>query len=444
VTGEDLLDVPLPIRNSLREAIDVGDFERALSVIKNHLADARRKSDRERVFSVGSIVLDSFCLEIGEKIQQSRVSHRRRPRWLKFTPPDVYIASRLYVTGGHTPLIGDFIQAAGRPARLFITNLYNDFDDVPVDILRRVGLDESLVAVAPKSGLVDKLCWLLDRLNDAHTSRIFLFNHADDCVAVAACQRHVKREVTFVHHADRSASIGAFLPFSRHIDLTPYSFSRCAHGRRKSDHCLLPLVAEDLGARSFSVRPRGARPLVTAASGSASKFSLAYSPSYVDVVSELLAATDGRHVHIGPLLPNYLERFHSTLAEKHVWQDRLVHIPHVPSVWMSMEAFAVDLYIGSFPVRGARTSVEVMGSATPALWHVESDETFFHDTHMRYPEAMTWRSADELIGIVRAMDDVLLRSQSIFARRHYERQHHPSILASRLRSTWESKTACNL
>jgi len=85
--------------------------------------------------------------------------------------------------------------------------------------------------------------------------------------------------------------------------------------------------------------------------------------------------------------------------------------------------YGVDLYVNSFPERGARATVEVMGSGTPAVWHVESNASFFHDTHMRYPEAPTWQTPEELVALVRHIDGRWLRAQARSARHHWEATH---------------------
>jgi hypothetical protein len=104
----------------------------------------------------------------------------------------------------------------------------------------------------------------------------------------------------------------------------------------------------------------------------------------------------------------------------------------VSSVWRTLDEQRVDLYIGSFPDRGARASVEAMGSATPALWHLSGERSRFHDTHMKYPEAAVWADIEGLVAIIRMIDAPWLRRQSAAARRHYEYYHHPNILARQL------------
>jgi hypothetical protein len=120
------------------------------------------------------------------------------------------------------------------------------------------------------------------------------------------------------------------------------------------------------------------------------------------------------------------------LARHGVAIARLEHVPFVPSLWRALADRQVDLYIGSLPQRGARASVEAMGSGTPAIWHVASDETSFHDTHMKYPEAEVWRTQDELAALLSGIDGAWLARQSAAARAHYEARHNPRSLARQL------------
>jgi hypothetical protein len=123
------------------------------------------------------------------------------------------------------------------------------------------------------------------------------------------------------------------------------------------------------------------------------------------------------------------KRLRAALERQGVASDRLLLVTSVSSLWRALEDFAVDLYIGSFPLRGARASVEVMGSGTPAVWHVAGEASRFHDTHMKSPEAAEWRKIGDLLDILRSIDADWLRRQSQAARRHYEARHHPRILA---------------
>jgi hypothetical protein len=424
------------LRARVGKALREDDFSAALAAISATISRALGLALENGSLCYGSGEVDRLCLLVGRKwLDKTRPDRRGAASALK--PLDLYIASHLQVDGGHTPLIGDFIRSMpGRSAILALTNIEDAFESMPETILQRVGLTSHEVELCSKIAPVEKLAWLIDLLDRHRPDRIFLFNHHHDVVAIAACQPEVRREVVFVHHADRLPSVGAFLQSAIHVDVTPFCFNCCRHGARISDNRFIPLVANDEGVRTkFSDRhdfQKGFHGLRTAAAGSQRKFLGDSSPSYPDAIAAVLKLTKGWHVHIGDLDRDKLTHFRSVLSQLGVGPDRFVHVPWVPSVWQAMSQYEVDVYIGSFPVRGARTSVEVMGSGTPALWHVADSATWFHDTHMKYQGAEVWRTVDDLCRIIRGVDEAWMTRQAHLARSHYERNHAPALLAAYL------------
>jgi hypothetical protein len=433
---------PDDLRRAVTKALDKNDLDRALAAIRDAMWVAWRSSLRRGSLNVGSAKLDALCELVGRKVVGPAETEMAGGPDVA-DPLDIYIGSELYQTGGHTALIGDYLQNAGsRRALLVVTNIENRHPAISPGVLTRLGIDDSQIAICPERNLCRKLVWLTNLLARRQPARVFLFNHPHDSVAIAACQPSSRTRFYFVHHADRMPTLGAFTPLATHIDVTPFRFHSCRRNSSFADNLFIPLVAHDLGCRDFA-RPRAAfKGLTTASSGSPDKFRLDYTPGYIDVIAAVLRATGGRHIHIGQLPRRHLNRFRSALERHGVARDRLLHIPFVPSVWQAMSDLEIDLYIGSFPVPGARTSIEVMGSGTPAVWHVRSEVSRFQDTHMKYPEAESWETAAEFLDLIHRIDASWLKRQSKAARRHYEQKHHPGILASALsRSMFEGVPA---
>jgi hypothetical protein len=418
------------LRARVHEAVAAHDFDAAFAAINATMFRAWNTALERGVLNIGAAEIDDLCRLVGRRWLDTH-----RPEQAGATPTahpsDLYIASTLYEGGGHTPLIGDFIRSMPtRQAVLALTNLANEPGNVSETILRRVGLTSSQVEVCHSTGLEKKFAWLIDVIERNRPDRIFLFNHPHDGMAIAACQAESAREAVFVHHADRVPSLGAFLASAVHVDVTPFCFHCCRNQGRISGNRFIPLIASDEGVRVRTEARLGFLGLRTAAAGSPHKFLRNYAPNYFDVVAAVLKITQGRHVHIGPLSDDDLKHFRNVLRRHDVDPGGLVHVPHVPSVWRAMTDYDVDFYIGSFPLRGARTSVEVMGSGTPAVWHVTRPASLFHDTHMKYDGAETWQSLEELCDIVRRIDEPWMTLQSRLARLHYERNHHPRLMAA--------------
>jgi hypothetical protein len=64
------------------------------------------------------------------------------------------------------------------------------------------------------------------------------------------------------------------------------------------------------------------------------------------------------------------------------------------------------------------------------VWHVTESRNRSVDLHLAYPEALAWSDVSELVAIVRDLDYGWIQRQRDASRAHYERVHHPSILAA--------------
>ena len=148
----------------------------------------------------------------------------------------------------------------------------------------------------------------------------------------------------------------------------------------------------------------------------------------------ILEETRGRHVHIGPLPEDLSNQVRVSLEAAGIDRAAFHHVEQVESLWQAMKDWEVDLYVSSFPVPGARASVEIMGSGTPVIWHVRSEASRYEDTHMSYPGAVCWQDLPELRRSLRQANGPWLASQSRAARDRYEGVHDPqhwqSIFAS--------------
>ena len=425
------------LRRVVEAALDGGEFEAALRALQEAMALALRNSQQLKLLNLGSPQADELCQLVGRRYLEARAASGREDVSAGTgadAVQDIYIASGLYGGGGHTAVIGDFVRnSAGRRALLLVTNIYGSMNNIAPSILARTGLDASHILVCQEHSLAGKLGWLLDLLARHRPDRVYLFNHFQDCMAIAAIHPSLARRYYFVHHTNRNPCYGVFLPGVVHIDLMPVTYRICRHTLNIADNLYLPIVVEDQGCRNFASRNYKSHEPVTASCGSSVKFRLDHEPDYFEIIASVLSATGGRHIHIGELPQKHLERRDRALEQASVPAERFVHVVHVPSLWMALDAYGVDLYIGSVPIGGARASVEAMGSGTPTVWHSNSDDPYLHDVGMKYPGAHTFTTAEELIELIGGIDEEWLRRQSVMARNRYEHVHHPARLAARLR-----------
>ncbi|HEY2891787.1 MAG TPA: hypothetical protein VGJ31_14210 [Dongiaceae bacterium] len=415
------------LRRRVRNALKRGDHDKALRALRDAMAMALRAASRDSLLCHGSPEIDALCLDVGRPIagNGSPTASPEKPQAL-----DLFVASELYATGGHTGLLGDYLRACSAGRLLAVTRLLNGPLVLPESVYRRLGIEPDKILMCGQDSLAKKCRWLIDLIRQHRPRRVFLFTHFHDSAAIAACVPLDGVRYHFIHHADHLPSLGAFRKDFLHIDLTPFCFACCRQAHRGQNH-FLPLSAEDQDARIPAGFDERKAALLTAACGSATKFELERSTLYGESVATILKTTGGRHLHIGDLSPAQLRAIHGVLRRHGDLCERFEHVPFVPSLWRAL-ADRVDLYIGSLPQRGARASVEAMGSGTPAIWHVASEDTRFHDTHMKYPEAEVWRTQDELAAILAKIDGAWLGRQSAAARTQYEAHHHPRLLVRQL------------
>jgi hypothetical protein len=418
------------LKRAVEAALARSDFERALGHVLETVEYAAALAQDRRLMCHGSLELDRLCADIGARLRQSGIVPETRPGddATAAPPGDVYIASELYRDGGHTGLIGDYVRAnPHRRPVVLVTDIANRQGSIPDVVSDRLFVPKEAVEVCREPSLVGKFRWLDGRLDTLAADRVFLVNHMQDCVAVAAADPRPNRQWWFVHHSNRLPCLGARNPDLIHADVTPFCFCHCRSQGLGPKHRYVPLTAFDQGCRDFGRRP-AARSLTTASAGSAHKFPLDYRPGYEETVARLVERTGGRHVHIGPLAGRQLRLVRERLSARGLPQESFVHVPFVPSVWKAMALYDVDLYVSSFPLPGARTSVEVMGSGTPAVWHRASELSLFQATSMKYPEAVIWDEPAELEALVDRIDPQWLRAQSASARRHFERAHRGDVV----------------
>ncbi|MDQ6914016.1 MAG: hypothetical protein M3128_14205, partial [Verrucomicrobiota bacterium] len=338
--------------------------------------------------------------------------------------PDVYLATQLYVDGGHTALIGDFVRALGqeKTARLILTNIENlNPAPLPETIRSRLAVAPKNISILTGESLAVRLESLVAQLLETKPRRLFLFHHPDDPIACAASQPEIARQRIMVHHTDFAPSLGLHLPGIQLIDLNPIaaSVSRVL-GLTSS---WLPLFAPDPGPRPAGFLRRGK--VVTASSGGAFKFTRDYFYSYPRTVAIVLRETGGWHVHIGGLEAKTLSEIEEALAREGVARERFIHIPWVFSVAKALWENDVDLFLASFPLDGARTSAEVFASATPYLGHSANPRS---DADGK----IFWNTWDRLNEILHAADEKFLEEHARISRRIYEDLHQPREFRARL------------
>jgi hypothetical protein len=376
---------------------------------------------------LASAALDRACQEVGRR-QLALIDRPRSPPPTTDRPLYIYIVTRLQRSGGHTRVMEDFIRARPEALHLILSTELSGRSDLAY--LRSGVLNNPSVGFEPASrwgGFRGRLQWLQTRLLEERPRKIYLFNHHQDSVAVAAVQGEMGIDTAFYHHGDHHLCLGVHLPGVEHIDPHPMGYRACSH-ELGVKNAYVPLVLDDKGARSAQMpfMPEGS--LTTCTAAQSNKVEIPYFVSYTDTVPELLHATGGRHVHIGRLSWAARARIRRGMKRLGVSSERFTYIPWVPSVWQALKEQGVDLYIASFPYGGGLTLIEAMGAGVPVALHRHIYSRVLSGIDLAYEGAFIWREPAELLRYCATRSPAQLSDDSRRARARYELFHRPEIL----------------
>ena len=415
----------VPAIADARDALRAGDLDAALAAII--AATERLLAEGSPVWRlpIGWREADALCDEIGDRLAGT-VAPRKSSSSRDL---DLYIATQVYAGGGHTAVIGDFIRGAGAARSEVLLTGTVERDIHPggrpqEEIIERLGIDDGALAVCPEAGRADSARWLIDQLRARRPSRVFLFHHPQDAVAVAGARASLCGELYLVHHADRQPCLGLFQRGITTVDLSPYTgeFTRRVLGL---ENTYAPLTIADPGSPpARELTP----PFTTASSGAAHKFG----NSYAENIARVLETTGGRHVHIGFLKEKRLDKIRAHLVGRGLGPERLEYIRWVPSLAKALIELKVALGIGSSPLGGARTAIESCAAGVPMLSHHPAFSTRFGAGHLVPDTWPLWNSTDQLIALLADVDAAWIADEGRRGREFYESHHHPEQLCKAL------------
>lgn len=385
----------------------------------------------------GSKLLDDLCQEIGvmnwQKMQSKDSLSLSNGAKIESTENTViYIVSKLQASGGHTAVLADIIRL-GPAARsiILLTGVGGVTDHAAVQH-RFSSAQNVSFEYAPRGKHLDKLDWLQRRIVDLKPSDVWLFNHHQDCVAIAAVQPASGYQLHFYHHGDHHLCLGVYLDYADHIDIHPMGYHCCRSDLNIKNNRYLPMAVKDMGNRPEHLGFKSGSNLITCTAAGFNKVEVQYFIRYTEVIPELLHVSGGKHIHIGRLTKLALRRIRSSMRRLKVPDSAFMYIPYVPSVWKALQEYQVDLYITSFPYGGARTLIEVMGAGVPVAVHSHCTSSLLGTFDMVYEGALIWRDPNELYSFVKGVDSTTLKHLSELARRRYLDFHNEDILTSAL------------
>jgi hypothetical protein len=366
----------------------------------------------------GSRVLDGLCLRLGEQVGLQRPTQFDRGLV-------AYVATQLVFPGGHTFVVRDLIAA--QPDRRHLVLLTGVGGRPDLDEARRFLGPEAEVDAAPAGPAAAAAAWVAARLAEAAPGRAFLLAHPHDAAAVAGFGPGLAGEMLFYHHVDHRLTLGVHLPHVRHVDFRYAGFANCRHELGIAGNLYVPLTAGEPAAG-----PPPARPLTTASAGRWGKFAHGGGAPYPEQVPRWIAATGGRHVHLGALPSSAAASIEREMAIAGMEGGRFVPLASAASFRDALLSGGVGLYIDSFPLGGCRSTVEAMAAGLPVAVYRNPVSKLFSNETLAYPGAFVWEEPEQLTAHLAGLDEAALAAGHEQAAEHYLRHHHPALLVEAL------------
>lgn len=385
----------------------------------------------------GSQLLDDLCQEIGllnlRKLREDESLLQSGDKQVNnLENVVVYIVSKLQASGGHTAVLADIIRLAP-PAHsvILITGIAGATDQNSIEY-RFDAIPNVTFDCAPRGKHIDKLDWLQRKILTLKPTDVWLFNHHQDSVAVAAVQPDAGYKLHFYHHGDHHLCLGVHLDYADHVDIHPMGYHCCREELNIKDNRYLPMAVKDLGCRPETLQFLNGERLVTCTAAGFNKVEVPYFIEYMQVIPDLLMASGGKHIHIGRLSLSARLKIRHKIRKLGLPATSFVYIPFVSSVWKALHDYKVDLYVTSFPYGGARTLIEAMGAGIPVAVHSHCTSRLLGTFDMAYEGACVWRNPQELYNFVKKLDAEQLESLSKLARKRYLDFHGEQILINAL------------
>ena len=385
----------------------------------------------------GSQLLDEMCQEIGllnlRKLREDESllqSGDKQVNNLEIVV--VYVVSKLQASGGHTAVLADIIRLAPSARSVILVTGIGGLTDQESIQHRFDSIQNVSFEYAPRGKHIDKLDWLQRKILKLKPTDVWLFNHHQDSVAVAAVQPNAGYKLHFYHHGDHHLCLGVHLDYAEHVDIHPMGYHCCQSELNIKNNRYLPMAVKDLGCRPEALQFLSGERLVTCTAASFNKVEVPYFIEYMQVIPDLLLASGGKHIHIGRLSLIARLKIHYKIRKLGLPATSFVYIPFVPSVWKALHDYKVDLYVTSFPYGGARTLIEAMGAGIPVAVHSHCTSRLLGTFDMAYEGACVWRNPQELYNFVKKLDAEQLESHSKLARKRYLDFHSEHILINAL------------
>ncbi|WP_370675590.1 hypothetical protein [Pleomorphomonas sp. PLEO] len=423
------------LETEVRRLVGIEAFGEAMDAIRAFV-DLILNNPRATTRVLASEELDRLCVLVGEAASRASPDVPRKDS--EQSGGTVILATELVMAGGHVEVIKDYIELAvfEAPVRVALTDCFGRAD--PSVAARFAAAEGIEVSIADGADTASRFASIVSNLRRLRPSTLVILVHNQDTIGIcAALASHCER-IIYIHHGDHHLSLGVTLPNFVHVDLANIAFDNCRHALGIHGNVYWPLIS-----RIETIEPRLTHinltdGILSCAVGRPEKFDArGYAFDYIELLPVILAATKGRHIHIGNLPSEMMSRLEESFSRQGVDLSRVEFVPWVSSVAQTLRERAVDLYIGSFPFGGGKAAIEAMAAGIPLLMHQNYRHRMYCGADISYPGALRWRDVGELLKALSAITPGLLRHHSELSRAHYVAHHTGHVLLEAVRASHE-------
>ena len=372
--------------------------------------------------------VDFACQEIGREIMHNHFGFAYDK--IFNSNLNVYISGAVYLSGGHTREIEDWIK-----------NTYKDRENIIIisgalkhsdwQQLENFKAQNIKVFYTDELGIVARIKWLQSLLLKLKPDAIFVSTTPTDLVALAALQPELVNKLYWNLSLDSGASIGLHLkPITKIIVKRPYFYFYLRDKLKLNNLTYIPFNRPDVvGKLDAYVSSDETKKIITASCTSTSyKIESEYKYRFIEVVPNILKITGGTHFHFGGISEGGLAKLQANLDKLGVPREKFVLIKYVPSLAKALIERDVDILLQTFPFGGGLVTIEAL-QAGKMIINNKNYATYLNNlSDFCYQDSFNWSKPEELYDYLRKLDRQEIIRQSKLSRELYEKNNDSAKL----------------
>jgi hypothetical protein len=405
-------------------------LEEALSEISD---DLHQIAEDKTVLStfIDAKDVDNLCQEIGKKI----ISGEKKTLDLCKKPFDqklnVYITGEVYIHGGHTREIEDWINHtySDRKNIIIISRPLQNSHKEQIEKLKSQNIQ--FIYNELGGNRTQYIKWLQLQLAKLRPDVIFVSTTPTDIVSLAALQPELINKLYWNLSLDHGVSIGIHIKsITKIIVKRPYLYFYLKDKLKLSSPIYIPLNRPDvIGKIDQYVSTDQQKKIVTCScTSSAHKIESDYRYKFTDVIPNILKITEGHHIHIGAISSNSLQNLYDNMDKLGLDRNKFVHIKWVDSLAKALIENDVDILLHTFPIGGGLVTIEAMEAGKMLINHRNYGSYLFNLSDFCYEGVFSWSEPEELYSYLKSLTRDEIIKHSKISRRHYEQNHQSENL----------------